>query len=474
MTVMIAYVLAALVILTMSAAAHYAERLVKRQAVVSSVRASHYVVPRSFVWIRRVNTALCLLGLAMSTVFGLSGLGAYLLIAGAIALHGNLLFTLYTLVTTDSAATATHRIGKAFKSPKLAEADFLVFFSGMYLSTPAHVEVWIEPIKAADLKVALVMVEAKHFRNARRMWAFPVLYAPTRKEIAAIAGHTKAKAVLYTNNGFRNNDCLEVMQHLTHVQLLHGDSDKPASYRPGSQNYDRVFVAGQMAKERYWRAGIDIPDDRFRVVGRPQVAAITPPTAREGAPVVGYMPTWEGNYQDMKFSSLAVAGKIMQTLSEALPASEVLVKPHPLSQSRASWAGQEAKLRDILGQRLSVAAKGTSPFDAYNAADVLIADISSVIIDFLYSGKPIIVILPHGFGDDDLAAFPSLEACYKVDADLSNLGEILTLATTADPMRALREDVRHKAFGDIGREPGEAFREACAELLASAPPAPTT
>lgn len=52
-----------------------------------------------------------------------------------------------------------------------------------------------------------------------------------------------------------------------------------------------------------------------------------------------------------------------------------------------------------------------------------------------------------------------------VDANLENLDEMLARATSDDPMKQTREEVRLAAFGDFGRPPGEAFRETCQKLL---------
>ena len=58
---------------------------------------------------------------------------------------------------------------------------------------------------------------------------------------------------------------------LTHVWLNHGDSDKQANYNPRHATYSKLFVSGQQGIDRYAAHGIEVPPDRFAVVGRPQI-----------------------------------------------------------------------------------------------------------------------------------------------------------------------------------------------------------
>jgi hypothetical protein len=60
-------------------------------------------------------------------------------------------------------------------------------------------------------------------------------------------------------------------QHLTHIYIGHGDSEKPPSYNPTHALYDQIYVAGPAATRRYAAHGVAIAPEKFRVVGRPQV-----------------------------------------------------------------------------------------------------------------------------------------------------------------------------------------------------------
>ncbi len=83
------------------------------------------------------------------------------------------------------------------------------------------------------------------------------------------------KAAFYVNAS-SGNGALVRFQHLTHIYLGHGDSDKPPSYNPTHAMYDQIFAAGPAAARRYAAHGVSIPAEKFRIVGRPQVEDVVP------------------------------------------------------------------------------------------------------------------------------------------------------------------------------------------------------
>ena len=81
------------------------------------------------------------------------------------------------------------------------------------------------------------------------------------------------RAAFYVNNGLKNTHYVE-RRELTHVWLNHGDSEKPACFNPVHAIYDKIFTAGQAGVDRYARHGVDISQDKFEIVGRPQASGI--------------------------------------------------------------------------------------------------------------------------------------------------------------------------------------------------------
>jgi hypothetical protein len=87
-------------------------------------------------------------------------------------------------------------------------------------------------------------------------------------------------------------------------------------------------------------------------------------------------------------------------------------------------------------------------YDCFNHADLLISDISSVVSDFIASGKPYVVTNPDGLDAAGFReTFPTAAAAYLLDPDCVALPDILAQAAAsgdddlADARRALRRYV---------------------------------
>lgn len=379
-------------------------------------------------------------------------------------------FGLHWLLASQSEFVLTQAAAAEIAGHHANRPRFAFYFSAPDLNQPTHVLMWYDELRVLEIPFMIIVREQKHLRGFPENPQIPVLFV--RKEAGLMGALPDGlKAVFYANNGQKNRQLIKLYPQVEHVQLLHGDSDKPPSYSPLSKNYNKLFVAGQMAVDRYATNGVSIPSERFRIVGRPQVARIsqaqTSDTSQKGK--VAYMPTWRGFFADTQFSSLEAAPDVAGCVHGLNHPTSLLFKPHPMSYKDPLWPDISDKIkREIADHNQNGSAyfgDETDPFDLYNRADVLITDISSVMIDFLYSGKPYLVIKPKGFTDADLVKFPSLSGGYLVESDLGNLTEQLELALGPDPMQKRRLDVRAYAFGDIARRPGEAFQDACRELI---------
>ena len=222
------------------------------------------------------------------------------------------------------------------------------------------------------------------------------------------------RVVLYPTNVVRNNEMIRI-QGPMHSFIGHGDSDKVGSFSPLNRMYDEIWVAGRAAIDRYAAVDEGIDLNVLRAVGRPQLAEIRraqPATEEAQRLVVLYAPTWEGFFDEADYSSVAAMGE--RIVRGVLDAGAVLrFKPHPLTGHRLPAAG---KARTAIEDLLKRAGDGSglvpntpdALYTAFNEADVLISDISSVITDFLASRKPYVVTNPRDLPDDEFRAlFPS-------------------------------------------------------------------
>lgn len=299
------------------------------------------------------------------------------------------------------------------------------------------------------------------------------------------------RAAFYVNAS-SGNGALIRYHRLTHVYLGHGDSDKPPSYNPTHAMYDLIFTAGPAAGRRYGEHGVQIDPAKFRIVGRPQVEAVRPAAAerlaerRAGSPpVILYAPTWRGHVSETALSSLDRAERIVGSLLER--GSTVIFRPHPFSyddRTEAAIIGRvQAMLaadRERTGRAHRWGRSAEVELDAFgcmNAADAMITDVSSLVSDFLFSGKPLVMIAPPGSDPDTLAAhYPVARATYVVDHDLHRLPAVLDdlLIADGDPMAEVRAEVRNDYLGDAPVEGyADTFVRAVREVC-DAPPSSTT
>jgi len=281
------------------------------------------------------------------------------------------------------------------------------------------------------------------------------------------------RAAFYVNSVALNADFVTYRQ-LTHVYLGHGESDKPLSGHPAHAMYDRIFVAGQAAIERYERNGVVIPAQKFVVVGRPQAAVIARAERLIGAipaPAILYAPTWAGYNQTSSYSSLDRGPVIVAALLRRR--GPVIFRPHPFSRERAAeriWVDRIEKLlvddARATGRDHRWAEAGSFDESA-NTADAMIADLSSVLTEFLYADKPMAVVACEGPVQRFRGDHPVTEAAYVIEADLSNLESVLDEMVGVDPLAGTRATVRRRYVGneESDVEPGNEFAKAVLEIL---------
>ena len=304
-----------------------------------------------------------------------------------------------------------------------------------------------------------------------------MVYCPTLKAMDE-ALVPSLRVAFYVNHGAKNSHCIRFTQ-LTHVQLHHGDSDKAPSANPVSAIFDRIFVAGPAAIDRYARAGVEIPAEKFVVVGRPQVEAIEvrpEPVPGLVHPTVLYTPTWTGHHADADYCSLPVAETLLRRLldrgRDGDPAGPPVHRAEPGLGPAARPADRAAGRRPGAHRpaaRGGAAARELTLTECVNRSDALVSDVSGVISDYLYSGKPYAVTDMGDDGDRFAERFPLAGSGYVLRRDMSNVDEVLTALLDTDPLAEARWATRRRYLGDFPAESyAEAFLAAARRELAPA------
>jgi hypothetical protein len=341
------------------------------------------------------------------------------------------------------------------------DAAFALHFSAPD-HTEYHVEMWQPYLERVGRPWIIVLREPQPFATLSKAAAaagIPVLYCPLIEHVDEVVT-PGLRAVFYVNNGMKNTHMVR-FNRLTHIQLLHGDSDKASSFNPVTAMFDRVFVAGQAGIDRYAANGVLIPREKFDIVGRPQVEtiAVTHDHVRDVTDkVVLYATTWVSHYDDANYSSLRIGEQIIGKLLERKVT--VILRPHPYTDRDATSARRIARLQQILaddrektGRAHVFGAAATTEltvFDCANRVDAMISDVSGIASDFLYSGKPFAMTNMLGETTEDFeASFPLARAAYVIAKDGSNLDGVLDNLLTDDPLEAVRRDVKTYYLGDF-------------------------
>jgi hypothetical protein len=286
--------------------------------------------------------------------------------------------------------------------------------------------------------------------------------APTTLPVVCIPGAVEfmtfslpeVRVAMYTANVGKTIHMLRE-PGVRHVFIGHGDSDKTASFNPFSRVYSEVWVAGPAGRDRYRRAGVGVRDEDIVEVGRPQLDGITVATGLIGDRelTVLYAPTWEGWTGDPAHTSLIRTGPALAERLVGFPKIRVIYKPHPFTGTvSTAAAAADARIRATLsragGSHRTIVGPSPTLYDCFNDADLLVADISSVLSDFIYSEKAYVVPNLTGLTEDAFRAqYPSAGQAYLLDPGGERIGAILDLVRDSDPLMAERRELKHYLLG---------------------------
>ncbi|MDO3705912.1 CDP-glycerol glycerophosphotransferase family protein [Micromonospora sp. C28SCA-DRY-2] len=424
----------------------------------------------------------------------LLGLLAVVALAAAFALPAAVALVASLLVGASAGAVGLDLARRRFRPPAGGSAvtralrrhqpEFLLHFSAPP-GSEYQVTMWLPYLERIGRPFLVMVREPEFLRTIAAATTAPVVYCPTLKAMDE-ALVPSLRVAFYVNHGAKNSHCIRFTQ-LTHVQLHHGDSDKAPSANPVSAIFDRIFVAGEAAIDRYARAGVEIPAEKFEVVGRPQVEAIEvrpEPVRGLTQPTVLYTPTWTGHHADANYCSLPVAETLLRRLLAR--GATVILRAHPYTAQNPASARQLGRLTELLaadraktGRQhvFGAAARELTLTECVNRSDALVSDVSGVISDYLYSGKPYAVTDMGGDGDRFTERFPLAGSGYVLRRDMSNVDEVLTALLDTDPLAPDRWATRRRYLGDFPAESyAEAFLAAARRELdrGGRPPAPRT
>lgn len=420
------------------------------------------------------------LGVALLGLLAVVAVAAALTLPAVVALAASLLVAAGAGAVALDLARRRFRpnagVGQVARALRRHEPEFLLYFSAPP-GSEYQVTMWLPYLERIGRPFLVLVREPEFVAPIAAATDAPVVYCPTLRAMDE-ALVPSLRVAFYVNHGAKNSHCIRFTQ-LTHVQLHHGDSDKAPSANPVSGIFDRIFVAGPAAIDRYARAGVQIPAEKFVVVGRPQVESIEvrqEPTRGLTHPTVLYTPTWTGHHADADYCSLPVAEELLRRLLGR--GATVILRAHPYTTQNPASARQLGRLTELLaadrartGRQhvFGAAARELSLTECVNRSDALVSDVSGVISDYLYSGKPYAVTDMGGEGDRFTERFPLAGSGYVLRRDMANVDAVLTALLDTDPLADARWATRRRYLGDFPAESyAEGFLSAARRELTSA------
>jgi len=326
---------------------------------------------------------------------------------------------------------------------------------------------WLPVLERLDglHPVLVVTRDPQTYAEVRPLTALRCVLAPAFPDLMGLYESSHPKVAIYVNNSVYNFDSL-VAGRMLHIHVNHGESDKVCMVSNQAKAYDRVFVAGVAAVRRHRAALIEFDETKLVRVGRPQLdlrpPPVLPPTTRR---TILYAPTWEGENASNNYTSVDVHGPAVVAAALAVPDVRVVYKPHPrvaISPDPGMAAAhtqivrclEAAARRDpAAGHRVETAADILAVFPGN---DLMITDVSSVGLDFLYlhTDKPLFVADRHNDRTRLYADAPVSRCADVVDAaTIGALTHTLAARLDRDEHRPAREATRRHYFGDFA--PGE-------------------
>jgi hypothetical protein len=323
---------------------------------------------------------------------------------------------------------------------------------------------WLPVFEQLDTRhrVLVATSDARTYAEVNAMTGLRCVLAPANRDLVELYDSGDYKVAVYVNNSMLNFLSLSARRML-HVHLNHGESDKFCMASNQVKAYDRVFVAGQAAVQRYRASLIGFDETKLVPVGRPQLdlrrSAALPSTGRR---TVLYAPTWEDDTVSNNYTSVARYGPAIVSAVLDLPDTRVVYKPHPrvpLSQDPEVRAGHRQILHLLTEASRSDAGAGHLALSegdilaVFLGCDLLITDVSSVGPDFLYlhTDKPLFIADPRN-APEQLDAQVPLSRCADIidSTTIAVLGRTVEARLAYDGHRGDRERMRRHYFGDLG------------------------
>lgn len=316
---------------------------------------------------------------------------------------------------------------------------------------------WLPVLERLDRVHPVTIITRNRKTYAELDTPLRTVLAPAFPDLVELYETSDFKVAVYVNNSVHNFHSL-MQRHMLHVHVNHGESDKVCMVSNQVKAYDRVFIAGEAARRRHRAALMEFDEAGLVPVGRPQLdlnpAPVLPPSTRR---TILYAPTWEGENASNNYTSVDVLGPAIVEKALAVPNVRVVYKPHPrvVVSPTPAVAAAHRRIVQLLSQWHVVQEQGDI-LAVFPGCDLMITDVSSVGLDFLYLRQQQPMFIADRYDDRERL---------HTDAPISRCADVIDSATIGplthtqaarldhDEYRDARAAVRTLYFGDLA--PGE-------------------
>lgn len=297
------------------------------------------------------------------------------------------------------------------KSPKNIDVSYINFYQKIPLiihtgeslaAGPNQIIPWLPVFIQSEIKFVLLIRNEAFYEWAKKEYPWlSIAFARRGVDIEEVLGLLPEAKTIFYPSSTGNNIHLVRFNHLHHVFIGHGDSDKASSAHKALRLYDEVWTAGQGHIDRFVNSNFNTAHIDFVKVGRPNLCHILSNSQKNWRERMNnsvlYLPTWEGVLEETNYSSSAFSGQIIREVQELLDAS-ITVKYHPFTGSR------DSKLKNINKMTEEIISRETLNATVLDSSveistvipnnNIFICDISGVITECLASDSPIFVYIP--------------------------------------------------------------------------------
>ncbi|WP_146755265.1 CDP-glycerol glycerophosphotransferase family protein [Arthrobacter sp. AQ5-05] len=345
-----------------------------------------------------------------------------------------------------------------------AVVEFAVFFADGP-SQSYQLEQWVAPFEALQKRgygVCLLVMNALTARKLNRQTNLPILLTRSMEQIETALASWNTLGIFYVNNSQANFTMLR-FNGPAHIHLSHGESEKSSMVSNQLKAYDFAFIAGLAARRRIMANVARIDPAKLIEIGRPQLdVQFARPAALRTNPRIRvlYAPTWEGDGQNMAYSSIVSIGAKLVTALLSDERFTVVFRPHPKTGSSSVEARHElGRIRKAITTAIHrtpdaghfVDRAVDSSLSIYDA-DIVLCDISAMAMDSVGLNKPLMLLYTFPTTmTDDLAIRQSVstqDASRMLAEENGNplLSIIATLSKSEPPQQ--QQALRDVIFGD--------------------------